>query len=69
MRAVESLVQEMVPPWQTTRELIGRFGRWPTGRLPAARTAISSDSLEQEFRPALGTKVDVRQGSRARAGW
>jgi ParB family chromosome partitioning protein len=62
VRAVEGLVQEMVRQGDDAElSVVSADGNSSTAGRPRSNHV---NSLEQEFRTALGTKVDVRQGSK-----
>jgi len=62
VRAVEGLVQEMVRHADDTELSVVSPEGQPSGGGRSRSNHL--DSLEQEFRTALGTKVDLRQGSK-----
>ncbi len=64
VRATEQLVQEAVAAADGEAPL-GVVGHEPASRTPRARNEHLA-SLAQEFRTSLGTKVDIRQGTKGR---
>jgi ParB family chromosome partitioning protein len=65
VRAVEGLVQEMIRAADTSPLSVAPRGD-DSESPPARRGNQHSASLEQELRAALGTKVDLRQGTKGR---
>lgn len=63
VRAVESLVQEKIQ--EEDGPALGLVGADGAKRKPRTRSEHLA-SLEQEIRASLGTKVEIRQGSRGR---
>lgn len=64
VRAIESLVQETIRA--ADAEPLGVVSSDGQARPPRRSKQANLTSLEQEFRTALGTKVDVRQGAKGR---
>jgi ParB family transcriptional regulator, chromosome partitioning protein len=64
VRAIESLVQETIRA--ADAEPLGVVSSDGQARPPRRSKQANLTALEQEFRTALGTKVDVRQGAKGR---